>query len=381
MAEALGLTSTHQPFPEKSHEKIADAISQFEGSRSPAATEALAPTAAESAPPPIAPGTPMTGTAQGVRVLSPQALSVLGGGVGATVGAGVTAAQKSAGLLKDIYGRAFPGAPEISRTVEPTFTGGVAENIPEQTTRILQGGEGETLGTTGRARQEGYNIETAQRAAAKKEADVIAELAKRAGVTELTASQYLASQPGLTSSPAGILSPRVEARQTIGPRVYGPAPIAIQAAQSGVPAIGSGQTYTGGATAGASIAAAVAPPVAPSESTLGLMSKYWGKVAPVAAPVAKIGMSALGGALGANQIYNAELDRQKHGLTARNAMDYASGAGGLLATIPTVPTQVAGTVMQLPAAAMSVKDWVEQNPKKAQRLIDMGVFDQMPGQP
>jgi hypothetical protein len=99
-----------------------------------------------------------------------------------------------------------PGAPPpggLPSRVEPTMSGPSA-----QATRILQGGQGDTLGTTGRARQEGYNIETAQRAANKGEASKLSPQAR----------QVLASAPGLTSTESGVLYPRTEPRQTAGPR-------------------------------------------------------------------------------------------------------------------------------------------------------------------
>jgi hypothetical protein len=366
-------------------------------------TEELPP--GESAPeaPLIASGNVVKGTQPGEKTLSPEALSLVGGGAGLTVGAAGVTAQKSAGLIKDLYGRAFPGAPDISRAVEPAFTPEVTapaggepsvrtassplEGPSAQTTRILQGGEGETLGTTGRARQEGYNIETAQRAAAKKEADMVAELARRAGITEHTASQFLARQPGLTSSPAGIISPRVSARPTIGPRSYGPAPLAVQAAQSGVPTIGAGEVPTiGGGRAPARVAPSPIPvtpaaAAAPEESILAKLGRYANKAAPVVTPVAKIGFSGLSGALGANQLYEAEKNREKNGLTFGNSLDYLSGVGGLVGMIPTMPTQAAAAVLQTPATIKAAKDWAQQNPKKVQQLIDLGVFDQIPGQP
>ena len=322
MAEALGLTSTHQPFPENSHEKIADAISRFEGSQSPAATEAPALAATEVTPPVIAPGTPMTAPAQGEHVLSPQALSVIGGGVGATVGAGVTAARKSAGLIKDIYGRAFPDATGAVPAVEAIseIAPGVADTSPGGKWRAKTG-YGKGTGTVN---------------------DVVLA--------------------GRRATPSGPVSSK-QANLFGIPQAGEPTALMDRLMQQGQARDAANATANAAAKAAAEAAAM-------PESTLNRLSRYWGKVAPVVAPVAKIGVSALGGALGANEIYNAELDRQKHGLTARNAIDYASGAGGLLATIPTVPTQVAGGLLQLPAAAMSAKDWIERNPEKAAAMYN-----------
>lgn len=77
-----------------------------------------------------------------------------------------------------------------------------------QSTRIMQGGQGDPLDTTGRARQEGYNTETARRAA----------VANEMKATNPQAKQVLARAPGMTSSPSGVLYPSTEMRPTAGPR-------------------------------------------------------------------------------------------------------------------------------------------------------------------
>jgi hypothetical protein len=77
-----------------------------------------------------------------------------------------------------------------------------------QSIRIMQGGQGDPLDTTGRARQEGYNTETARRAA----------VANEMKATNPQAKQVLARAPGMTSSPSGVLYPSTEMRPTAGPR-------------------------------------------------------------------------------------------------------------------------------------------------------------------
>jgi hypothetical protein len=111
------------------------------------------------------------------------------------------------GMAPGAPGAPPPGAPPpggLPTRVEPSMASGPSA----QATRILQGGQGDTLGTTGRARQEGYNIETAQRAANKGEASKLSPQAR----------QVLANVPGLTSTESGVLYPRTEPRQTAGPR-------------------------------------------------------------------------------------------------------------------------------------------------------------------
>ncbi len=340
-------------------------------------------------------GTVITGVAPGERVLTPKALSLLGGGLGLATGVGVESARgvkeivdriKSATKNRDApveLTRIEPTLTVEPATIEPTTTtSGV--NTPEQNARILQGGEGDTLGTKGRQRQEGYNAETARRAAAKKLAEDVAALAKRAGITELEAREFLARQPGLTSTASGVIYPIEPVRETTGARTYGPPTLASQAAQSGELPIAGESTYTVGGEKRVS-PLPVAPTAAPAAAAAppwvagrGALSQAAGKVV---APFARIGLGALSGAVGANQLYNAELDRKKKGLTFDNSLDYLSGAGGVIGMYPAGVTQALGFGMQAPAAIRDTKRWVEQNPKKVQRLIDLGVFDAIPGQP
>ena len=98
---------------------------------------------------------------------------------------------------------ALPTAP-----VEPVMTSQPTSQPSAQSTRIMQGGQGDPLGTTGRARQEGYNTETARRAA----------VANEMKATNPQARQVLANAPGMTSTPSGVLYPSTEMRPTAGAR-------------------------------------------------------------------------------------------------------------------------------------------------------------------
>ena len=103
-----------------------------------------------------------------------------------------------------------PGAGPLS--VQPTS---------DQAVRIQQGTTGD-LGTTGRARQSGYQVETSQLSAAQKEAYARVEALRRAGLVTQDAPEFFSNQPGMTSSPSGILIPRSEPAQTLGPRPSSP---------------------------------------------------------------------------------------------------------------------------------------------------------------
>jgi hypothetical protein len=109
------------------------------------------------------------------------------------------------------------GAPMVGGAPTPPQTGGLPSGTNPQTTRILQGTTGD-LGTTGRARQTGYNVETSQQAAAKAEAERIAQLLRQTGQVTQEAPQFFAQQPGMTSTPSGVLAPRSDLPRYLGPR-------------------------------------------------------------------------------------------------------------------------------------------------------------------
>ena len=152
-----------------------------------------------------------------------EGMQLLGAGAGAAAGMGLDVAgrgvSKGVNLAADAVAQAMerrapppaplsaPGAAPaqggLPARVEPSMSGPSA-----QSTRILQGGQGDTLGTTGRARQEGYNTETARRAAVANEVKAV----------NPSARQVLANAPGMTASPTGVLYPTTEMPPTAGPR-------------------------------------------------------------------------------------------------------------------------------------------------------------------
>lgn len=137
---------------------------------------------------------------------------------------GIGQLSRSVGQIAQQIGQQTPqtppvGAPAPMGAPTPPQMGGLPSGDP-QATRILQGTTGD-LGTTGRARQTGYNVETSQQAAAKAEAEKIAELLRRSGQVAEGAPTFFAQQPGMTSSPSGVLYNRSSPAPTLGPR--GPA--------------------------------------------------------------------------------------------------------------------------------------------------------------
>lgn len=106
---------------------------------------------------------------------------------------------------EDLLGATLKTPERIGRAIGEGLRGAapaaVPPSTPNQQTRIMQGGEGDTLGTTGRARQEGYNAKTAGEA-----------LQRRwlAGDPTLTPAeiQLARNLPNMGSTQSGILANR-----------------------------------------------------------------------------------------------------------------------------------------------------------------------------
>lgn len=135
---------------------------------------------------------------------------------------GLGRVTQSLGQIAQQLGQQAPqtpptGAPMGGGAPTPPQRGGLPSGSDPQTTRILQGTTGD-LGTTGRARQTGYNVETSQQAAAKAEAERIAQLLRQTGQVTQEAPQFFAQQPGMTSTPSGVLAPRSDLPRYLGPR-------------------------------------------------------------------------------------------------------------------------------------------------------------------
>jgi len=112
---------------------------------------------------------------------------------------------------------ALPSAQPVSA---PPMTSGIPSGglpVGDQSTRILQGTTGDQ-GTTGRARMTGFNVETSQQAAAKAEAEKIAQMLRQTGQVAQEAPEFFSKQPGMTSTPSGVLTPRSDLPQYIGAR-------------------------------------------------------------------------------------------------------------------------------------------------------------------
>lgn len=160
-----------------------------------------------------------------------RAAQTIGGGAGATLGAirgikdvvrGGMPPPKTTNIMGERPGANQPaaGAPRPGPVAQPQPVPGMRPEFSmgtdPQAERILQGTMGDE-GTTGRARQTGYNVETAQQAARNKQSQQILGALQRQGVLD-PQKNFFASQSGLTSTPSGVLYPRTEPPRTLGPR-------------------------------------------------------------------------------------------------------------------------------------------------------------------
>jgi len=236
-------------------------------------------------------------------------------------------------------GLSTPSVASIS-PLEPTLNSGPSA----QSTRILQGGQGDTLGTTGRARQEGYQTETSRRAA----------VANEMRATNPQVRQILAQAPGMTSSASGVLYPTVEPRPTAGPRpMSGPRPPPM------VPDIGS--IRPGEPSMGAPMPQAPSGALPQQRPSLARQAINMGRRAmdiPVIGPAAT---GALGG-FGAITEANDAAERYRRGDMLGAGISGLGALGSAAAIIPHPVTRVVGggLAMAAPMANLII-DYMRQS--------------------
>jgi hypothetical protein len=149
--------------------------------------------------------------------------AAIGAGAGVAAATGKSAVEIKQGLAQ--LAQSLNQQPPTPPAGAPPMGPQAASNVPmapqgmgnNQATRILQGTTGDQ-GTTGRARMTGFNVETSQQAAAKEQAEKIAQMLRQAGQVPQGAPEFFAQQPGMTSTPSGVLAPRSDLPQYLGPR-------------------------------------------------------------------------------------------------------------------------------------------------------------------
>jgi len=281
---------------------------------------------AEQAPPALTPASESDFRTAKAAAMGALGGATLGGVADKLFGGRAPAPPMPPGVPGMATGAPPPGG--LPSRVEPTMSGPSA-----QATRILQGGQGDTLGTTGRARQEGYNIETAQRAANKGEASKLSPQAR----------QVLASAPGLTSTESGVLYPRTEARPTAGPRGAPPSQVNLDI----------GKIVPGEPTMGAPRPAP--PPSALPGPSAGqqFMQGAKGVVGALGRSPMLAGAVSGAGALGGAQETKTRYDK---GDMLGAAVAGIGALGGLAAAVPHPMTRIVGggLAMASPAALLLI---------------------------
>jgi len=298
---------------------------------------------------------------------------ILGGGVGLgisgtkAVGAGAGAALQGAATR---VGQGFRAGMQGNVPTTPTaptspLQGGLGALDPNanQATRILQGTTGDE-GTTGRARQQGYNEQTSQQAAQRKETEKLLAQLRQTGAVADDAPAFFARQPGMTSSPSGVVYPRSQPSPSLGPR--GP----------------QGQI-------GYSKPPAPPPPPAPSmlsRAAGGLeyvgdmfksMMRPLGTVVKYATPPLALASAAGEGVNIAQQYRKPEGQRDATSMMLSGGNILGSGLSLFPATAPVGVPLALGT-----AAAQAYRDNPEVQSyvkKKMQGLADMPLLDEMTG--
>ena len=229
--------------------------------------------------------------------------------------------------------------------VEPTLNTGPSA----QSTRILQGGQGDTLGTTGRARQEGYQTETSRRAAVANEMKAVNPQVR----------QILAQAPGMTSSPSGVLYPATEPRPTLGSRQ--PTPMTVRGGAPYQPMAPD----VGNVRPGAQVMGAPVPPtpqgaLPQQRPSLARQAINMGRRAmdiPVIGPAAT---GALGG-FGAITEANDAAERYRRGDMLGAGISGLGALGSAAAVIPHPVTRVVGGGLALAAPmANLIIDYMRQ---------------------
>lgn len=297
--------------------------------------------------------------------------------LGALVGAGAGFAGATAKSVRDVkqglgqlvqqLGQqnapmASTGAPTAPAAPTPAPIGGLPSG-DAQTTRILQGTTGD-MGTTGRARQTGYNVETSQQAAAKTEAERIAQILRQSGQVTQEAPTFFAQQPGMTSTPSGVLAPRSSPAPYLGPR--GPQ----------------------GEIGGAKPPVPVVPRMSGLDATKALfvdMMKSAGNVAPTAGELRDMAVSA-GRTLGrlpyisaplAGAQIGSEIPEIDYGLRVSQPdyTDVGLTAAGVLGTVGSFIPPVAPLAIPLSIGAPMIRDIrrqkqeIERNPAEYRDVI------------
>ena len=321
-------------------------------------------------------GVAVTGAGAGLDALENRAVRVAGKTEAAKIAEQTKAANIAAQRAPTVP-NVVPTAAPVIQQMGPTSPLQATDN---QATRILQGTTGDE-GTTGRARMQGFNEQTAQQSAQRKEMDRLLAQLRGAGVVADDAPAVFAKNPGMTSTASGVVYPRSQPAPTLGPRTYGPPSIQAQAAQSGPLPIKETAPYQIGATKPPIIPT---PPPKPVYNLYSVIDEFKSMMRPITSAVGTVGkyvLPPLGGLSAGLDLAelaheykkpDASRDLTKMGLSA------ASGLGGVMSMFP--PSAPVGVPLSLGASGIQ---YLRNNPdlikRKMQGISDIPLLDEMTG--
>jgi hypothetical protein len=313
IAQKLGLKSTGDAFPENAVEKLAQAVTKFEGGtwqekadkkddessgKDPEPKEAVA--GAKIPPASTEPGSPEN-----------TMMGVIGGVTGAGIASSVETGKRILPLIPNIMNRLSGQAPDMDKPVSKVAlqnwlnsmlqSNGQSVKLPISELEKLTGKKIRTMGEVGDAYRDIQEI---------KETKVTKPMVK-----------MVEGRPGVFEQTGRMTSSTVPGRPAIDLTPY------------------------------------ETKPTGPIRQAIGSQLQTAGEVAKGALPsVGRVGIGALGGALAGSQLYDAfdQYKKEGEGLhlpSPRNAAKFASGAGGALSMLPFGITQVVGGALQVPELA------------------------------
>jgi hypothetical protein len=318
IAQKFGLKSTNDPFPEKAVDKLAQAVTNFEGGtwqeKDEPSEEGTGKPAEGVAGAKIPPASTEPGSPENTM------MGVIGGVTGAGIASSLETGKRLLPLIPNIMNRLSGQAVDMDKPVSKLAlqnwlnsmlqSNGQNVKLPISELEKLTGKKIRTMSEVGDAYRDIQEI---------KETKITKPMVKmvegRPGVFEQTGRMTTSTIPGreaidLTPYETKRTGP---IRQAIGNQLQ----TASEVTKSALPSVG------------------------------------------------RVGVGALGGALAGSQLYDAfkEYDLQGKGLrmpTARNAAQFASGAGGALSVLPFGITQVVGGALQVPELAYQGYDAIKE---------------------
>jgi hypothetical protein len=300
IAQKLGLKSTNDPFPENSVEKLSQAITNFEGGKWQEKEEE------KKEEPKVEPGEDKDGetvpASSAAGAAENAIMGVVGGATGAKLAGSIETGKRALPLLQGLYEKAtgntdYMNRPQSRASLQRYLNSQIAEDLrlPLKDLEKVAGG-GKPVRT----------MSEVQDALANIKGSPSERVAKTTSIDPKTGQprQIFTTTPG---------------REPIDLSAYKHTPtLATRAADQ--------------AARGAEVIRGALP------------------------SVGRVGVGALGGALAGSQLYDAFEQYKKEGQglhmpSARNAAQFASGAGGALSMLPFGVTQAAGLVLQAPELA------------------------------